>query len=209
MAGMVVLGMAGGSAADRSQARSRGQEGERRSVEAESARKHRPLTEKVDGDTVHRDTVPPERVGEEIPGYRATLRYLRSLRPIAPESLEAEPAGSAELLLDGLVVDETRTPVGRTFYDAFYRAWDPPEGVHGFTIEIREQPLPGVGSRVAVYMDDRRLFQLGLPGRRREIERLAERASAYVRQLLIRRRATESGEGARGTSGSDTSGLGD
>ncbi len=89
--------------------------------------------------------------------------------------------------IDGLIVDETATKVGRDFYDIFYGAWEPPDGAANYTVRIQEQPSPGLGSRVLVFLNEDALFQLQLQPRYEVVEMLGKEAAAYVREELIRR----------------------
>ena len=103
---------------------------------------------------------------------------------IAPVAGE-EPIGVAQI--DGLVVDETATKIGRDFYDVFYSAWSPPAGATNFTIRIQEQPAPGMGTRVVLMLNDEVLFQLQLQPRYEVVQDLARQAAAYTRNKLAER----------------------
>lgn len=135
---------------------------------------------------VDADTLP-----ERVPGYQATVRYLQSLR-LRPGVLE-DTAGGPGLDLD-LVVNETQSPTGQDFFSAFFTAWEAPEGVGSFTIRVQEQPVQGLYTRVVVYLDDERLFQIPLEPRQAYIENVAKQAARYVRERL-RERGDRSGRG--------------
>lgn len=122
--------------------------------------------------------------------YRQLRSVLDALRPVPrPAGTPAESAGEGPRMeIDGLVVDETATKVGRDFYEVFYGAWEIPPGIAGYTIRIQEQPSPGLGTRVLLLLDDEPLLQLQLQPRFDEVEELAQRAAAYVAEELQRRR---------------------
>ncbi len=77
--------------------------------------------------------------------------------------------------------------MGRTFYEAFYDHWKKPKNISGFTISIREKPLPQFGSRLTVRVDDTRIFQSQFRPGSRELrpaaQRAAERAQYYLRKF--------------------------
>lgn len=133
------------------------------------------------------------RVVRSLPSgfsYRQLQRALTALRPVqgatAPTAAGAQD-GVPRREIDGLVVDETATKIGRDFYEVFYGAWEAPRGATGFTIRIQEQPAPGRGTRVILLLDDEQLFQLQLQPRYEVVEELAQQAAAYVRNELQRR----------------------
>lgn len=97
-----------------------------------------------------------------------------------------DSTASEGVTVGGLVVNETRTALGRDFYDVFYRAWTPPEDVTSYTVRIQEQPLPNLGSRVQVFVEDALIFQTHLRPRYEVIEhagrKAAQRTHTYLAQ---------------------------
>jgi curli production assembly/transport component CsgE len=67
--------------------------------------------------------------------------------------------------ISGMVIDETRSKIGRDFYDLFYQNWTAPEEVSGFTITITEQPAPGLGTIISVKANDTETFKYRLQPR--------------------------------------------
>ena len=47
----------------------------------------------------------------------------------------------ADLNIDGLLVDDTKTKSGKDFYDLFYQQWEAPAGAKNYTIFIIEKPF--------------------------------------------------------------------
>lgn len=67
--------------------------------------------------------------------------------------------------LEGLVIDETLTRLGRAFYDVFYRHWQTPPEAGFHTIRVVEEPRPGRGTLVQVNVNDASIYQTRLqPG---------------------------------------------
>ena len=88
------------------------------------------------------------------------------------------------LEIDGLVVDETLTKLGRDFYDVFFRIWQAPTGAINFTITIQEQPAPGTGTIVSVRVNDEIAFQARLQPQLDYIEAAAQQAAQFAYQRL-------------------------
>ncbi len=86
--------------------------------------------------------------------------------------------------LRGLVVDETITPQGRTFYTEFYGVWQSPPVDGFYTVEVREKPTPGRAALVRVFVNDDVTFQARLQPQTDIAERAlqaARRTYGYVR----------------------------
>lgn len=107
----------------------------------------------------------------------------------ALDSLAAQSADSAQtgdgaspdparstITIDGLVINETRTKIGNDFFDVYYSRWDPPENARNFTITIKEQPMPSLGTRVVVDLNGEPVFQARLQPRYEYIEQAALQA---------------------------------
>ncbi len=123
---------------------------------------------------------------EEIPGYAATARFLGSLH--RRDNSRAEPATTRNELSLDLVVDETLTPMGRDFFQAFYTAWKAPEGAPTYAIRIGEQPTPGLSTRIVLYLNNERLLQFPLVKTSHDfIEEVAGQAVRYMQQQLRQR----------------------
>lgn len=135
---------------------------------------------------------------ELIIGYQELLRYYQSLvakprdstRAGAAESKKREgedeqvPGDVPRQEIDGLVVDETQTKIGRDFYDVFYARWNPPEGAVNYTVRVQEQPLPNLGTRISVRVNDEVAFQGMLQPRYDFIESAAQQAIFYTARML-------------------------
>jgi len=78
--------------------------------------------------------------------------------------------------ISGMVIDETRSKIGRDFYDAFYQHWTAPEEVPRFTITVSEQPAPGLGTIILVKANDTETFKYRLQPRYDFIQQAAQYA---------------------------------
>lgn len=78
--------------------------------------------------------------------------------------------------LGGFVLDETRSKMGRDFYNLFYQHWQPPRNASNFTIAISEQPTFGRGSQITIKLDYTEVFSARLQPRYEFIEALSKQA---------------------------------
>ena len=80
--------------------------------------------------------------------------------------------------IEGLIVDETRTKIGRDFYDIFYNKWT--ANAKDFTITISEKPMPRLGALVSIKINDMDVFRDFVQPRWEAIE---ERAIAGIQRV--------------------------
>lgn len=112
----------------------------------------------------------------------------------APESLQKilgdivgehkQVTRDAELELDGLLFDETKTKSGKDFYDFFYSAWEAPPGAANYSIFITEMPFRLNTTQIEVKINDIIVFQSFLQPRADIVEELAQYAVAQTRMYL-------------------------
>jgi len=96
-------------------------------------------------------------------------------------------ATDAGLEIDGLIVDETHTRMGSDFYDLFYTHWEPPPQARNFTIIIMEQPVPQMGTRITLKVNDDEAAQFMLQPRYEMIEEFAKESVRYLQRHLEER----------------------
>ncbi len=99
-------------------------------------------------------------------------------------SLFTHSLKDAELEIDNLILNESITKIGKDFYDIFYKNWVPPEKVENVTIIIGEKPLPTIGTRVTIRVNDYYVFQRVLQPRYEVIEAAALSAVNTVFDFL-------------------------
>lgn len=85
----------------------------------------------------------------------------------------------------GLVIGQTITLAGRTFFDSFASAWREKDEAETFTVSITERPTARLGSQVFVDYGNRRLFQTFLPPNRTLIPAIGADAAAQVFQAIL------------------------
>lgn len=95
-----------------------------------------------------------------------------------------EKKASLNLMIDGLVIDETRTKMGRDFYELFLTNWEMPKGAHNFNFIIRELPGRATTSFVTVEVNDHEVLKLTLQPRYDIIEEMAKYAVARCYEYI-------------------------
>lgn len=117
-----------------------------------------------------------------------SLRTLKLLKETLQEVLETHKDNQNDLLdleIDGLIVDQTITKMGKDFYDIFYSKWEAPRGVRNFIIVIREMILPGMGTQINIQINDLEVFKNRIQPRYDFVEELAQYACSVVGQYLV------------------------
>ncbi|WP_299826367.1 CsgE family curli-type amyloid fiber assembly protein [uncultured Pontibacter sp.] len=99
--------------------------------------------------------------------------------------LQERLQNSVDLEIDGLVVDETITKVGRDFYDIFLMQWEAPPMAKNFTVLIKEQPARGNSSIVSITVNEQKIFEEALQPRYDLIEEVATYMVAVVYDYLL------------------------
>lgn len=88
------------------------------------------------------------------------------------------------LNIGGLVINKTRSKMGRDFFNAFYDKWDSPEDTGNFMLEISEQPVPSMGAMVLVKIDNTIIYKARLQPRDSVIQKKAEKSIRICHQYI-------------------------
>ncbi|WP_170871887.1 CsgE family curli-type amyloid fiber assembly protein [Pontibacter indicus] len=121
-------------------------------------------------DTIQQDTISYEDKEQRIEQKNQTLeRFIKS----------------ADLEIDGLIVDETITKIGRDFYDIFNRQWEAPPDVKNYTILIQEKPTRGNGAYVILVVNDEPVFEYILQPRYDMIEEVSTYAVTFITEYVV------------------------
>ncbi|MFK7932759.1 MAG: CsgE family curli-type amyloid fiber assembly protein [Saprospiraceae bacterium] len=102
---------------------------------------------------------------------------------LTPQS--PSPNRLPDLEIDGLIIDETRTKVGRDYYEIFYNQWEAPAAAKNYTIRIKELPSQGRGAQIQVLVNDELLIQRFMQPRQDIIEELANRSVSALANWLV------------------------
>lgn len=132
------------------------------------------------------DSVMPDSTDEALlEKFRSAFDNLKALEKA--DSL-TQPQIDPLLEFEGMVLDETRSKMGRDFYDLFYQNWASPDGSTDFTIKITEQPSPGIGTVITVMVDYEHVYSARLQPRYEYIEAVSQQAIAQC-QFFIQQQA--------------------
>jgi len=119
------------------------------------------------------------------------------------KEVEGKRVEDDALEIDGLVIDETKTKIGRDFYDLFYSLWEAPQGTKGYTIYIYERALPQSGSWVWITVNETMVYQNVLRPRYDVIEEASRMGIDATKYFLYRMNQDQ-----RQLSGEDMAGTG-
>jgi curli production assembly/transport component CsgE len=112
-----------------------------------------------------------ERMAEAVDKNRTQSQSDRSDQQEAKrEDLQRESERQIMIEIDGMVHDDTRSKVGRDFYNVFYTYWQQPANARNFTIRISEQPSPNLGTTIYVTVNYTETFRMRLQPRYEMIE---------------------------------------
>lgn len=85
-----------------------------------------------------------------------------------------------DLEIDGLIIDETRTRIGRDFYEKLYTLWNAPLGISDYSIFVEEQPPRGRSAAIRVNVNEKLVSFHHLQPREEVIEEAAKLAIARI-----------------------------
>jgi curli production assembly/transport component CsgE len=110
---------------------------------------------------------------------------LETLFRVGERNVERELGEGVFLEVDGLVVDQTVSKVGREFYEFFFSNWDPPIELKNFSVTIKEMPPRMNRVSVSVLINDDEVFSSFLSPRPDVIEAYAMYAIELAVQHLV------------------------
>jgi len=114
-----------------------------------------------------------------------------------------ETTSDIDYEIDGLIVARTITRAGRDFYDIFFSKWEVPKGAKNFIIEIKEKPIPQMGTEISIIVKEMEIFKEKIQPRYDIIEEYAKYAIYVVRDFLLNYNAIQ-----KELNGEDLSGSG-
>lgn len=105
------------------------------------------------------------------------------IETITAEETEKE-SKDADIEIDGLLFDKTKTKSGRDFYDYFYQRWEAPAKARNYSIFIIEKPYRLTTTKVEIRINETLVFQSFLQPRGDIVEMLALQAVARTQLYL-------------------------
>jgi len=91
-----------------------------------------------------------------------------------------------ELEIDGLIFDETRSKAGQQFYEDFFNKWEPPEGISGYSIFVKEIPFMMNMTSISIMVNDYEVLNTRLQPRGDFIIALVNDAVNMTREALLK-----------------------
>ncbi|MGB5244781.1 MAG: CsgE family curli-type amyloid fiber assembly protein, partial [Lutimonas sp.] len=82
--------------------------------------------------------------------------------------------------INGLVVENTKTKMGKDFYDYFYQRYLQEGASFSFIIHINEKPFPGRGSLISIEIEDKTIVEFQARPDQEFIEGAAKYSMAKV-----------------------------
>ena len=149
--------------------------------------------ESIENKSSSKETVTQDKVDNKSKDVGASSNVKRKIKH-ASDALE----------IQGLIIDETRSKIGRDFYEIFFRKWIPPKDSNGdFIIIIKELPAFGRSSRVSIEVNNIPLSTRNLNPR---LEFVEEQVNASIRQ--VRNYLSQRSKISKDLENEDTSGSG-
>jgi len=109
-----------------------------------------------------------------------------SLRKVFEQIIkQPEKSKDYEIEIDGLLVDDTKTKLGKDFYDAFYSHWEVPANSKNYIITISEKPFRLTSTLIEISINDTPVYQSILQPRQDILEELSVDAISVTQNYLI------------------------
>lgn len=91
----------------------------------------------------------------------------------------------SEAQVKGLIIDKTKTKIGRDFYEIFYITLEPVMATDAkFDLVVEEFMDPQFGSRISIYINDNIIYQNFVSSRFDDIEEKVKEASEVVKYFI-------------------------
>lgn len=90
----------------------------------------------------------------------------------------------ADIEIDGLLVNNTKTKNGKDFYELFYRDWNAPPEARNYTIFVFEKPYRLTTTIIEIKINETIVFQSYMQPRLDFIELIAQQAVLQTQRYL-------------------------
>lgn len=89
-----------------------------------------------------------------------------------------------DIEIDGLVIAQTKTKVGKDFHRLFMTIWTGPRGIQGYNIIIKEQISARNGNAIIIEVNDRAVFSNTIQTRSQDLEDVVKRSVNVLKDHL-------------------------
>jgi hypothetical protein len=142
-----------------------------------SALSHSSLAQKQGTNNIASDSAQVQQEVDRI------LEFLNEGKPNGKKRFQS--GNSKDMEIDGLVIDNTVTKIGKDFYDVFYNNWEAPPDARNFTIVIKELPFRGQNAQVEISINGNIVFEQFIQPRYDAIEEMANYAVAVSYEFIV------------------------
>ncbi len=129
------------------------------------------------------DTIRTENKIQEAPESLKSL--IEEIKASEQKKAGKDSKEDADIEIDGLLFDETKTKGGKDFYDYFYRDWEAPPNAKNYSIFLTEKPYRLTTTKIEIRINETLVFQSFLQPRGDYIELLAAQAVAQTKRYLL------------------------
>ena len=116
--------------------------------------------------------------------YKEAPQDLQKLIEKLKQQQKEQTKKDAEIEIDGLLVNNTKTKNGNDFYELFFRDWIAPVNARNYTISINEKPYRITTTMIEIKINETVVFQSFLQPRIDIIEGIAQQSIARTRTYL-------------------------
>lgn len=134
-------------------------------------------------DTLLKNTIQSDTLLQDTTQFKKTPEKLQKIFEEIIKSTE-KVSKDSNLELDGMIFDETKTKIGKDFYDFFYSNWVAPPNARNYLIYITERPYRLTTTQIEIKINEIVVFLSFLQPRADIIEQLAEQAVEQTQMYL-------------------------
>ena len=116
--------------------------------------------------------------------YKKAPQDLQKLIEKLQQQKKEQTRKDAEIEIDGLLVNNTKTKNGNDFYELFFRDWIAPVNARNYTIFINEKPYRVTTTMIEIKINETVVFQSFLQPRIDIIEGIAQQSIARTQVYL-------------------------
>jgi len=129
---------------------------------------------------INPSTVP----GDSLKNKPVPAELMKIVEQVTKQPVKSN-SDEIELEIDGLLVDDTKTKIGKDFYDLFYSSWEAPSEAKNYTITVSEKPFRLSNTIIAVSINENLVYQAILQPRQDILEAMTSEAISMTQEYLV------------------------
>ncbi len=93
--------------------------------------------------------------------YSQDSTSIQILKNISTDTLitDSNMLANKDIELEGMIIDQTQSKLGRDFFELFNTNWIPPEQTETYTITVGEKVLPGLVTQIIININGDDIYQ--------------------------------------------------